>query len=102
MEGSEFGHRGQLCTFEMMKFALGLDDAGLRTIGEIVHEIDLHDGRYAQPEIAGVESILAGWSSSGLSDEALEARGISLFEGLYSAVSQSSVAKNEPGSHSRK
>ncbi len=82
-EGSEFGHAGNLCTFETMQRAFGLNDPGLDAVAEIVHEIDLNDGRYARPAASGVDSVLAGWHRAQFSDAELEARGISLFEGLY-------------------
>lgn len=82
----EFSHRGNLCTFETMTKAFGLDDPGLRAVAEIVHEIDLRDGRYARPETAGIDAILKGWTA--LSDAQREAHGIALFEGLYNELSQ--------------
>ncbi len=85
MEGAEFGHHGNLCTFETMLLAFGLDDAALRNLAEIVHEIDLQDGRYLRPETAGVEAVLRGWHDAERDDLALEARGRGLFEGLYTA-----------------
>ncbi len=82
----EFGHRGNLCTFETMIKAFRLDDPGLRAIAEIVHDIDLRDGRYARPETAGIDAILKGWT--GLSDAEREAHGMALFEGLYTGLSR--------------
>jgi hypothetical protein len=86
MSHGEFGHRGNLCTFETMLKAFGLDDPGLRAIAEIVHEIDLHDGRHVRSEVAGVDAILRGWQA--LSDADREAHGVALFGGLYDALSQ--------------
>jgi hypothetical protein len=80
-----FGHKGEYCSFETMLQAFGLDDPGLRALAEIVHEIDLRDGRYVRPEIAGVEAILSGWRLADQPDEELERWGIALFEGLYTA-----------------
>lgn len=90
MEGGQFGHQGNLCTFETMRLAFNLDDPGLRAMAEIVHEIDLRDGRYTRAEIAGIDLVLNGWLVAGLSDAELEAHGIALFEGLYSAGLRSS------------
>jgi hypothetical protein len=84
MPGAAFGHRGNLCTFETMVRAFALDDPGLRAIAEIVHEIDLRDGRFSRPEIPGVDAILRGWGA--LSDTEREAHGIALFEGLYASL----------------
>lgn len=89
MKRDQFGHRGNLCTFETMMLAFGLENPGLKPIAEIVHEIDLHDDRYVWPEAAGIERLLDGWSTSDLSDSELEEKGISLFEGLYRAFSSS-------------
>ncbi len=93
MDTGEFGHRGNLCTFEMMRSAFGLDDPALRAIAEIVHEIDLRDGRYARPEIAGVDSILEGWQAAHLADSVCEAQGLALFEGLYTSLSNAATTR---------
>jgi hypothetical protein len=80
-----FQHQGNLCTFEVMAKSFGLEDLGLQTIGEIVHEIDLRDGLYLHPQIAGVDTLLQGWLLAGFDDVTLETHGIALFEGLYTA-----------------
>jgi hypothetical protein len=85
MAEGEFGHRGNLCTLEILLLSFGLDDPALHDISQIVHEIDLHDGKYQRPESAGIEEVLRGWSDLDLTDQELEARGNALFEGLYQA-----------------
>jgi hypothetical protein len=84
---AHFGHRGGLCTFEAMRLAFGLGDPGLSGLAEVVHEIDLHDGLYARPEVGGVEAVLTGWLATSLTDAELETHGIALFEGLYATLS---------------
>ncbi len=91
MSGAEFGHRGDLCTFETMVEALGLTDPGLRALAEIVHEIDLRDGQYARPETAGIDAVLRGWLT--MPDADLETHGVALFEGLYGALRRTAGAK---------
>ncbi|HYH46113.1 MAG TPA: chromate resistance protein ChrB domain-containing protein [Thermoanaerobaculia bacterium] len=86
MRRAELGHVGNRCSFETMLAAFGLHDSGLAALAEIVHEIDLRDGRSARPEIAGVERILTGWSTANLPDAELERLGTALFEGLYAAL----------------
>jgi hypothetical protein len=77
----QFSHQGTLCTFETMMLAFGLENAAMKAIAEIVHEIDLRDGRYARPEVVGVEAVLRGWMHR--PDVDREAHGIALFDGLY-------------------
>ncbi|MBI3661115.1 chromate resistance protein [Candidatus Acetothermia bacterium] len=86
MEGAEFGHQGNLCTFETMRIAFKINDPAVSAIAEIVHEVDLRDGRYTRPEIAGIDAVLKGWLLAGLTDMELESQGIALFDGLYSAL----------------
>lgn len=88
MREGQFGHRGNFCSFEVMVEAFGLKDSALMPIAEIVHEVDLRDGRYARPEAVGVDVLLKGWLLEGVSDQVLERRGIDLFEGLYQAFSR--------------
>jgi hypothetical protein len=85
MPDTEFSHRGSLCTFEVMLRTFGMEEPVLHTLAEIVHEIDLRDRVYARPETSGVDALLRGWQLSGLPDDEMEARGVSLFEGLYTA-----------------
>ncbi len=87
MPDAEFGHRGNLCTFETLAASFGLGgDPALAALAEIVHEIDLRDGQSARPEIPGVDGLLRGWASAGWPDAELERHGIALFEGLYLAL----------------
>jgi hypothetical protein len=86
MPDAEFSHQGRLCTFEVMLRTFGLEQAALHTLAEIVHEIDLRDGVYAHPEMSGVDALLRGWQLAGMPDEAIEACGQDLFDGLYTVL----------------
>jgi hypothetical protein len=88
MNQAEFGHQGNLCTFEVMTRAFTLNEVALSFLAEIVHEIDLRDGRYQRPETAGVDAILQGWLLADMSDAQLETQGIALFDGLYSSFTK--------------
>jgi hypothetical protein len=92
MDEGEFGHRGNLCTFEAMCRAFALDDPALRVMAEIVHEIDLQDGRYSRSEIAGIEAILNGWQQTDWPDAEREAHGVAFFEGLYQTLNRTAPA----------
>jgi hypothetical protein len=86
-----FGHVGNLCTFETMRLAFNLDDPALRAMAEIVHEIDLQDGRYSRSEIAGIDAVLNGWQRMDWTDADREAHGVAFFEGLYQTLTSSAL-----------
>jgi hypothetical protein len=83
----EFTHEGDRCTFETLldRFSLRADPA-LATIGEIVHDIDIKDGKYDRPETPGVESLLTGIARSTADDEERVQHGSALFTALYASV----------------
>lgn len=85
-EGGAFGHVGKFCTFETLLASFGLEEPALWKLGEIVHEIDLRDGIYTHPEIAGIDLILKGWLLAGLEDGQLEVLGTGLFEGIFQSL----------------
>lgn len=79
----EFTHVGDRCTFEVLIGHTGLADAALTAIGEIIHDIDLKDGKYGRAEAAGVRSLIAGIAASSSDDEDRIARGTVLLDDLY-------------------
>jgi hypothetical protein len=95
MPDAQFGHLGAHCTFETMLLAFGLDDAGLRSIAAIVHELDLRDGQTVPPETAGIDAVLRGWLLVEMSDTEREAHGITLFDGLYAALTSPTTTRLE-------
>lgn len=92
MPGARFNHVGNLCTFEVLLAAFGLDAPGLRPLAEIVHDLDLQDGRYARLEAAGLEAVMSGWRQLPIPDDELEARGLALFEGLHQSLAAAETA----------
>jgi hypothetical protein len=79
----EFTHDGDLCTFEVLLREFARREAALRSLGEIVHDIDVKDGKFARPEAAGLERLLAGLCLRHPGDQARLAEGAGLFESLY-------------------
>lgn len=80
---AEFTHEGEACTFEVLLKRAGLDDPALTAIAEIVHDIDLKDGKYGRAETAGVARMLAGIAAPGNDDPQRLAKGADLLDGLY-------------------
>ncbi|WP_313806964.1 chromate resistance protein ChrB domain-containing protein [Sphingobium sp.] len=65
MVDAEFTHEGDRCSFETLLLRAGLtDDPALVAIGEIIHELDIGDGRFARPETPGVGAMLSGVCAS--------------------------------------
>ena len=79
----EFTHQGDLCTFEVLLASRGRDDAGLRAIAEIVHDIDLKEQKYDHPETAGVSRLISGICARTAGDEVRLELGMGLFDSLY-------------------
>jgi hypothetical protein len=79
-----FTHEGDRCTFEVMIRRLGFQDSALIALSEIVHDIDLKDGRYGRPETEGFRALLTGVVTSILDDNRRLEEGSRLFENLYS------------------
>jgi hypothetical protein len=82
----EFTHEGDRCTFETLLDRFGLrEDPALVVIGEVVHDIDIKDGKYDRPETPGVERLLTGIARSTRDDDERVKSGGALFNALYAA-----------------
>src|SRR5580704_13037400 len=79
----EYTHRGDRCTFEVLLMEAGLDDPALAAIGEIIHDIDLKDGKYGREEAAGIRNLIAGIASNHHDDNQRLERGGAVFDDLY-------------------
>ncbi|MDP1749184.1 MAG: chromate resistance protein [Reyranella sp.] len=79
----EFTHRGERCTFEVLVAESGLDDPALGAIAEIIHDIDLKDGKYGREEAAGIRTLIAGIASAHNDDPQRLQRGAAVFDDLY-------------------
>ncbi len=80
---AEYTHDGDRCSFETLLRAFGLAEPALRTLGEIVHDIDLKDGKFGRPETPGVAAVLAGLCRAEVDDPTRLRRGGELFDDLY-------------------
>ncbi len=82
---AEFTHEGDRCTFEVLMERLHLDDAALRSVAEIVHDIDLKDSKFSREEAAGIRILIEGICASTTNDDERLTRGAAVFEDLYSS-----------------
>jgi hypothetical protein len=64
-----FTHVGDACTFETLVERFTLKDPGLSAIAEIVHDIDVKDGKFSRVEAPGIASLIAGIAIAHREDE---------------------------------
>jgi hypothetical protein len=83
MFDADFTHDGELCTFEVLLRDFGLADPALQPLAEIVHDIDLKHDKFARPEGAGVDHLIAGIAWTQPEDEGRLAQGTAVFDALY-------------------
>ena len=83
MYGVEFGHDGDRCTFEVLASRLGVEDAAVKRLGEIVHDVDLKDSRFGHPESSVVHELVEGLRRAHSDDHVLLEHGMTMFGGLY-------------------
>ena len=88
--GADFGHHGDDCTFETLVKRFGIKDRRVTAIAEIVHEADLHDGKFTRTEATGVDLTINALVEATPDDSDLLQRGMAIFEGLYAVLKQKS------------
>ena len=86
--GADFGHHGEDCTFETLIKRFGLKDKRVKLIAEIVHEADLHDGKFTRNESTGVDLTIRALAEATPDDQELLERGMAIFDGLHSVLKQ--------------
>src|SRR5437870_537968 len=84
--GADFGHHGEDCTFETLLKRFAIKDRRVRVMAEIVHEADLHDGKFTRNEATGVDLAIRGLAASTQDDHELLERGMAIFDGLYTVL----------------
>ena len=84
MLDAEFSHVNEDCTYETLTKRFAVRDKAVRKMGEMIHDADLEDEKFQQPEGIGLDRILKGWAKEGLPDEEILRRGFECFDALYS------------------
>jgi len=83
MQDGEFTHEGDHCSFETLLARMRISDPALKTIAEVIHDIDLKDGKFGHPQTPGIAHVIAGICRTQGDDEARVARGAELFDDIY-------------------
>jgi len=85
---AEFTHEGNACTFEVLLARLGPKDSALTALAELVHDVDLKDGKFGRPETAGLDRMVDGIVLAHPGDEARLERGAAMLDDLYAVFAQ--------------
>jgi hypothetical protein len=89
MFGVEYTHQGDDCTFETLCRRFVLRDAAVLRIGELVHDLDLKDDKFAAPEAPAIAAMIDGLQLTHADDHDLLERGMAMFESLYRSFERS-------------
>jgi hypothetical protein len=82
---AEYTHDGDRCTFEVLAKRFQVADPAVAAMGEVVHDIDVRDGKFGRAETAGVERLINGIVLTQPDDDARVALGSQLCDALYEA-----------------
>jgi hypothetical protein len=85
MIGADFTHEGDRCSFETMCRRCGLKDAALEQLAEIVHDLDLKDGKFGRPDAAGVQRLVDGLSAAHPDSATRVGAAMPVFDALFAS-----------------
>ena len=81
--GADYTHEADRCTLETLVARTGVRDAALARVAEIVHDIDIKDGKFGRTEAQGIARVIQGLVATTPTDEARLERGFAVFDDLY-------------------
>lgn len=96
MYTGEFSHHGTSCTFETLTQRFGITDPGVARIGQIVHDLDMKERKYAPLEAPAVERMVDGLQELYSDDETLLQQGMVMFEALARSFSAKASSPSRP------
>jgi len=97
---AEFGHHGSHCTFETLCERFGLGESAVVRIGRIVHDLDLKEATYGEPEAPTVGRLVDGFRRAHADDDTLLRAGMDMFEALYQSMTGEIKRTRSAGSRS--
>ena len=59
-------------------------------IGEMIHDVDLEDGKFQRVECVGLDLLFKGWARLGLSDAEILKKGFECFDALHATLGKKS------------
>lgn len=100
MYDAEFTHQGDRCTFEVLGQRFAPADPALAQLAEIVHDIDLKDGKFQRAEAGGLAQMMTGICAATNDDDERLKRGGELCEALYRSFGGGAVG--QPGKRAKR
>jgi hypothetical protein len=89
----DFSHQGSLCTFEILARRFDLTDPAVVRIGQIVHDLDTKESKYAPVEAPAVGRMIEGLQRLHADDHTLLQHGMAMFDALASSFSATAPTK---------
>ena len=99
---AEFGHHGTHCTFETLCERFGIRDPAVQRVGRIVHDLDLKESTYGEPEGLTLGRLVEGLRQTHADDEGLLRAGTDMFEALYQSMTSKNKQARSDGRMRRK
>jgi hypothetical protein len=92
----DFSHQGSLCTFEVLAQRFDLRAPLVERIGQIVHDLDMKETRYAPAEAPAIGRLIDGLRQVHTDDHVLLRQGIGIFEALARSFSSADAVPAGP------
>ena len=102
MYEGDFTHDGALCTFEVIVRQFGIGDATVARVGQLVHDLDLKDHRYEQPDAPAIGRMIDGLRAVHADDHVLLEHGITMFEALARSFASGDASPRSPATNRRR
>jgi hypothetical protein len=96
MVGADFTHEGDRCSFETMSARLSLEDPALAQLAEIVHDLDLKDGKFGRPDAAGVQRLVDGLCAAHADSGARVQAALPIFDTLFASFGGRKLEARSP------
>ena len=84
---AEFTHEGDRCTFEVLLDRLELQEAALRRVAEVIHDIDQRDDKFRRAETPGIKRLIEGIVRRNHADDDRLKEGMVIFDVLHASFS---------------
>jgi hypothetical protein len=79
---ADFTHQGDKCTFEVLVEQFSVREPGIKTIAELVHDIDVKDAKFGRASAPGISDMISALALAHRADEPRLEAGMLMFDQL--------------------